>query len=284
MKTTELNSKIRSLVEQLANETDAARQSELFRDFLRCASLFHHYSWGNQMLIWSHRPTATRVAGYQTWRKMDRFVKAGEKGIPIFAPMIFKRKEATDSDGLVTVEKKQLWFKVVWVFDLAQTDGKPLPDLPTGCNGDAGDLEAHLLALAASKGIAVETGDTGDAKGYAEKKGFHIVLSSVLEPAERAAVLTHELAHALLHFGESHRPNLKQRELEAEATAYVVASHFGLDLQSNFYLASYDVKASDLLESLAIIQQTAHAIIAAVTPQQTQEPVTLEPELEQVAA
>lgn len=198
--------------------------------------------------------------------------------------MVFKRKEAADSDGLVTVEKQQLWFKVVWVFDLAQTDGKALPDLPTGCNGDAANLEQQLMAYAASKGIAVETGETGDVKGYAERKGTHIVLSRALGPAERAAVLTHELAHALLHFGESHRPNLKQRELEAEATAYVVAHHFGLELQSNFYLASYGVKAADLLESLPIIQQTAHAIIAAVTLQQTQEPVTLEPELEQVAA
>src|SRR5579872_581157 len=78
MKAHELNETIRKTVETLANETDQARQSELFRDFLRCASLFHNYSFGNQMLIWSHRPTATRVAGYQTWRKMDRFVKACE--------------------------------------------------------------------------------------------------------------------------------------------------------------------------------------------------------------
>lgn len=270
MKTTELNSKIRSLVEQLAAETDAATQSALFRDFLRCASLFHHYSVCNQMLIWSHRPTATRVAGYQAWRKMDRFVKAGERGIPILAPCIYRQKEAADSDGLVTVERQQVWFKVVYVFDLAQTDGKALPDLPTGCNGNAGDLEARLLAFAASKGITVETGDTGEAKGYAEKQGTHIVLSSTLGPAERAAVLVHELAHALNHFGEFHHPNLKQRELEAEATAYVVASHFGLDLQSNFYLASYSVKAADLLESLAIIQKAADEIISACeTNQQT---------------
>src|SRR5690242_20843596 len=91
MKTQDLQSNLRKLVENLANETDAARQSELFADYLRVSSLFHNYSWGNQMLIWSHRPSATRVAGYQTWRWMDRFVRAGEKGIPIFAPMVFKR-------------------------------------------------------------------------------------------------------------------------------------------------------------------------------------------------
>ena len=76
------------------------------------------------------------MAGYQTWRKMDRFVRAGEKGIPIFAPMVFKRQEATDPDGLATVEKAHLWFKVVYVFDIGQTDGKALPNLPTGCAGE----------------------------------------------------------------------------------------------------------------------------------------------------
>jgi len=285
MKTQDLQTNLRRIVENLANETDAARQSDLFRDYLRISSLFHNYSWGNQMLIWSHRPTATRVAGYQTWRKMDRYVRGGEKGIPIFAPMIFKRQEAADADDLVTVEKSHPWFKVVYVFDIAQTEGEPLPHLPTGCAGNAGDLEQHLCAFAAEKGIRVETGETGDAKGYAEQKGTHIVLSRALGAAERAAVLVHELAHCLLHFGESHRPNLKQRELEAEATAYTVAHHFGLDLQSNFYLASYGVKAADLLESLPIIQKTAHEIIQAVAPDDRKEPATraAKPELEVVA-
>lgn len=285
MKTQDLQSRLRKLVEDLANETDAARQSDLFRDYLRVSSLFHNYSWGNQMLIWSHRPAATRVAGYQTWRKMDRFVRAGEKGIPIFAPMVFKRQETADPEGLVTVEKAHLWFKVVYVFDIAQTNGKALPDLPTGCAGEAGDLEQQLCAFASEKGIGVETGETGDAKGYAEAKGTHIVLSRALGPAERAAVLVHELAHCLLHFGESHRPNLKQRELEAEATAYVVAHHFGLELESNFYLASYGVKAADLLESLPIIQKTAHEIIQAVAVDERKEPATAaaQPELEMAA-
>jgi len=262
----ELYAGLKRTVETLANETDAASQSELFRDYLHCASLFHNYSWGNQMMIWTQRPAATRVAGYQTWQRMGRYVKQGQKGIAIFAPMVFKGNEAADPDGLVTLEKEQVWFRVVYVFDVAQTEGQPLPDLPLGCAGNPGDLEQRLCAFATNKGIRIDIGDTGDAKGYAEQKGTHIVLSRAVGAAERAAVLVHELAHCLLHFGESHRPNLKQRELEAEATAYTVAHHFGLELQSNFYLASYGVKAADLLESLAIIQQTAHQIIDAVEP------------------
>jgi len=132
----ELYADLKRTVETLANETDTARQSELFCDYLRCASLFHNYSWGNQMMIWTQRPTATRVAGYHTWRKMGRHVKQGQKGIAIFAPMVLERKEAADPDGLVTLEKEQVWFRVVYVFDVAQTEGQPLPDLPTGCAGN----------------------------------------------------------------------------------------------------------------------------------------------------
>jgi antirestriction protein ArdC len=148
MKTTELQSTIKDLVSKLANETDAARQSELFREFLRVAGMFHNYSWGNQLLIWSHRPTATRVAGFRTWQKVNRFVRKGEKGIPIFARMFFKEKQAADAEGLVMEEKTRLWFRVVYVFDISQTDGEPLPKLPQTCAGNPRKLESALLALA----------------------------------------------------------------------------------------------------------------------------------------
>ena len=137
----ELYADLKRAVEILANETDTARQSELFCDYLRCASLFHDYSWGNQMMIWTQRPTATRVAGYHTWRKMGRHVKQGQKGIAIFAPMVIRSKEAADPARVVTAEKEQVWFRVVYVFDVAQTEGQPLPDLPTSCEGNSGDLE-----------------------------------------------------------------------------------------------------------------------------------------------
>jgi antirestriction protein ArdC len=264
MKTAELQGKIKDLVSKLANETDAARQSELFKDFLRVAGMFHNYSWGNQLLIWSHRPNATRVAGFRTWQKLNRFVKKGEKGIPIFAPMCFKDKRPADADGIVTEERMRLWFKVVYVFDVSQTDGEPLPALPQTCAGDPGRLETALLTLAEDRGIKVEFGSTGDAQGYAEKDGSHVVISSKLNPAGRAAVLVHELSHCLLHFDKERRVNLKQRELEAEAVAFVVGTHYGLEMPSNFYLASYGVKASDLLESLPVVQKTAAEIIGAV--------------------
>ncbi len=105
-KTADLTASIRKTVETLANETDAARQSELFRNYLRTSAAFWDYSWGNQMLIWRQRPDATYVAGFNTWLRCGRYVKKGERGIGILAPMFFKDKNA-DGD-----ETKRIGFKV----------------------------------------------------------------------------------------------------------------------------------------------------------------------------
>ncbi len=272
----ELKDRLAKLIAALASDTDQVRQSELFTAYLRMCGAFHSYSWHNCGLIFSQRPDATRVAGFQTWKKLGRHVVAGSKGIAIFAPMTFKEKTGTE-DGSEQ-ESTRVWFRVVYVFDISQTAGEPLPHLPTECTGHGGEsLRQRLLAYAAGKGITVETlSINGTAKGYASQKGTRITLSDALTAADRAAVLIYELSHCLLHFGQT-KPNLKQRELEAEATSFVVASHFGLNPESRFYLASYGVRASDLLEALPVIQQTAAQIIfACETNQQSSEVAAVE--------
>jgi N-terminal domain of anti-restriction factor ArdC len=273
-KAKELKDGLVKLIEALATDTDEARQSTLFTSYLRACGMFHNYSWHNCALIWSQRPDASRVAGFQTWKRLGRYVVAGSKGIAIFAPMTFKDKSpAQDAEQ----ESMRVWFRVVYVFDISQTRGESLPELPTECTGEGGEsLTERLLAYAAEKGIAVETRTIeGSAKGYASEKGRRITLAHSLTASDRAAVLIHEISHCLLHFGES-KPNLKQRELEAEATSFVVASHFGLNPESKFYLAIYGVKASDLLESLPVIQQTAAQIISACATNDQQQTVALE--------
>jgi len=271
-KARELKDNLAKLIEALATDTDAARQSTLFTAYLRACGMFHDYSWHNCAMIWSQKPEATRVAGFQTWKKLGRYVVAGSKGIAIFAPMTFKDK-STAEDG-TEQESSRVWFRIVYVFDVSQTGGESLPELPSECTGNGGEsLCDCLLSFAAEKGITVETRTiAGTAKGYASEKGTRITLSNSLSVSDRAAVLIHEISHCLLHFSES-KPNLKQRELEAEATSFVVASHFGLNPESKFYLASYGVKASDLLESLPVIQQTAAQIIHACTTNQQQQTV-----------
>jgi hypothetical protein len=153
-KATELNASIRRTIEQLAHETDTARQSQLFRDYLRTSAAFWDYSWHNQMLIWRQRPDASFVGGFHTWLKCGRFVRKGEKGIAILAPMFFKDKRQKPEGGEDEIQR--IWFKVVYVFDISQTDGTPLPELPTKSVGERGqEMLSRLLHFAESRGIAV---------------------------------------------------------------------------------------------------------------------------------
>jgi hypothetical protein len=130
-KVTELNAGIRHTIEQLAQETDAARQSQLFRDYLRTSAAFWDYSWHNQMLIWRQRPEASFVGGLNTWLKCGRYVRKGEKGIGILAPMFFKDKRHT-GEGKET-QTQRLWFKVVYVFDRLSRDLWPILGALDGC-------------------------------------------------------------------------------------------------------------------------------------------------------
>jgi len=270
-KATELNSSIRRTIEQLATETDAARQSQLFRDYLKTSAAFWDYSWHNQMLIWRQKPDASFVGGFNTWLKCGRYVRKGEKGIAILAPMFFKDKRQT-AEGSET-ETQRIWFKVVYVFDLSQTDGTPLPDLPTSSVGDRGvDMLNRLLRFAESRGIAVRFVEKCSLNGAAgTSKGTDIeIRTSGTDVTTQAATLIHEIAHSLLHFTPDGKRittrngkeiDRRQRELEAEATAYVVGSYFGIQSPSDFYLASYRVTPSMLLEAVETIAATVKEIL-----------------------
>jgi antirestriction protein ArdC len=266
-KASELNAGIRSTIEQLANETDTARQSELFRNYLKTSAAFYDYSWHNQMLIWKQRPDASFVGGFNTWLRCGRFVRKGEKGIAILAPMFFKDKNANGDDS------KRIWFKVVYVFDISQTDGTPLPELPTKSTGERGaDMLTRLLGFAESRGIAVRFVDQCCLNGAAgTSRGKEIeVRTAVTDITTQAATLAHEIAHSLLHWdADGHKITTRdgkeigkqQRELEAEAVAYVVGSYFGIQSPSDFYLATYNVSPAMLLEAVETIAKTVKRIL-----------------------
>jgi hypothetical protein len=266
-KASELNAGIRSTIEQLANETDAARQSDLFRNYLKASAAFWDYSWHNQMLIWKQRADASFVGGFNTWLKCGRYVRKGEKGIAILAPMFFKDKNANGDDT------KRIWFKIVYVFDISQTDGTPLPELPTKSVGDRGeDMLARLLRFAESRGITVRFVEQCCLNGAAgTSRGKEIeIRTAETDIATQAATLAHEIAHSLLHWdADWHRITTRdgkeigkqQRELEAEAVAYVVGSYFGIQSPSDFYLATYKVTPAMLLEAVETIAKTVKVIL-----------------------
>ncbi len=287
-KATELNAGIRSTIEQLANETDAARQSELFRNYLKTSAAFWDYSWHNQMLIWKQNPTATFVGGFNTWLRCGRFVRKAEKGIAILAPMFFKdKKQAADGSD---EETRRIWFKVVYVFDISQTDGTPLPELPTKSVGERGeDMLGRLLRFADSRNIAVKFVEKCKLNGAAgtATHGNEVEIRTLdTDVTTQAATLAHEIAHCLLHWTpegkriatrDGKEIDKQQRELEAEATAYTVCSYFGIQSPSEFYLAAYKVTTAMLLEAVETIATTVKTILNGCQPEEVEETIEATP-------
>lgn len=248
---------------QLENDLKQGK-SETLVEFLQTMSTFHSYSFNNQLLIAIQNPEATRVAGFHSWKKLGRFVKKGESGIRILAPMIGKAKnESTDEelvDGQAT--KRVYGFRVVSVFDVSQTDGKPLPDIGT-IDGDPGNKLNCLRNLIRSKGISLEYEKLNGPEGIS--RGGAIVIDTGLDAPNEFSVLVHELAHELLH-REDRRENTDKtkRETEAEAVAFVVCHAFGVDTsaRSSDYIQLYRGNSAVLAESLDFIRATAADIIS----------------------
>ena len=275
-KATELNAGILRTIDQLAQETDTARQSQQFRDYLKTSAAFWDYSWHNQMLIWRQKPDASFVGGFHTWLKCGRYVRKGEKGIAILAPMFFKdNKQKPEAE-----ETTRVWFKVVYVFDISQTDGTPLPELPTRSVGERGqDMLNRLLRFAESRGITVQFVEKCKLNGAAgTSKGNEIeIRTSATDITTQAATLAHEIAHSLLHWtADGHKITSRdgkeidkqQRELEAEATAYTVCSYFGIQSPSDFYLATYSVTPAMLIQAVETIAATVKTILSGCQREQ----------------
>jgi hypothetical protein len=257
----------RKLTDQaLARLADALAQgkSEALTRYLDTMARFHRYSFGNIMLILAQKPDATHVAGFNTWKKVNRWVKKGEHGIVIIAPMVIRREDEQAKDG--EPQKSVMRFRGVYVFDVSQTEGDPLPEVHS-VKGDPGPCTERLKGLIAARGITL---------GYEQlppgvsglSSGGGIRIQTGLTPADEFAVLVHELAHEMLHHGQgSTRGTKTVRETEAEAVAFVVTHAVGLDTNSAAadYIQMYQGSKETLAESLDCIQKTAASIIEAVT-------------------
>lgn len=269
-KARELAQQIETSVNALAAETDAARRSDIFRGWLNAMAQFHNYSWNNQLLISLQCPTATRVAGFHTWRKMNRFVRKGEKGITILAPCIYKpkmgeQKQSEEIEQQTHAIGKLRGFRAATVFDVSSTDGQSIPSLPWKVKGDCAELLPHAERACRELGIELEYKTITDgAEGYS--LGGRIQINQALSNSDRVAVIIHEQAHEILHKQAEIRKNTtrQQRELEAESTSFVVLSHFGIQHGSPFYLATYEVTPEMLTQSLATISTAAKRIIESI--------------------
>lgn len=244
-------------------------KSEAMKNYFRFMATFRNYSMGNQMLIYTQRPTATLVKGFKGWNQYGRYVRKGEKGLMILAPLVGRAKPR-ESELEESTESRIFGFKATFVFDVSQTDGQPLPDAGIQeAKGDPGLYSDRLRQFATSRNIVLkEVGadELGTAQG--SSSGGTIKLKSDLEKAASFAVLAHEVAHEILHHGEARRERkttTNQRELEAESVAFIVCTAIGLDHSgASDYIKLYDGTKEGLQASLQCIQQTAQMILKAI--------------------
>ena len=247
-------------LDKLAALLDEGHSDQLTA-LLKTMARFHKYSWHNVCLIASQCPTATRVAGFQTWRTMGRFVRRGEKGIAIMAPIVGRRETESDGDNARAI----VGFRAAYVFDVEQTDGEPLAE-PGEATGDPGPKTALLKTAILGQGIALEAVDDLDG-ALGTSSGGCIRLLNGLSPATEFTTLVHEYAHELLHRADDRPASRDTRELEAEAVAFVVGGAVGLNTSdaSRDYIHLYRGDREALSSSLDRIQRAASVILKAVS-------------------
>ena len=191
-------------------------QSDKYAEYLRTMSRFHRYSVNNTMLIYMQKPDATLVAGFNKWRdQFERNVMKGERGIKIIAPTPFKKKieqekldpdtkmPMLDADGKVIVEEKEIkipMFKPVTVFDVSQTDGKPLPQLASDLQGNVQNYEVFMEALRRSSPVPIDFKPIADnADGYFSLDNQRITIREGMSEVQTVSAVVHEIGHAKLH-------------------------------------------------------------------------------------
>ena len=294
-----IKEQIKKLTDQIEAGIKALFQSgdlEKYQAYLRTMSHFHHYSVNNQMLIFSQCPHATLVAGYQKWQnQFSRHVLRGEKGISILAPTPYKIKvekekldpdtklPLLDADGNTITEEKEVqipMFRPVKVFDVSQTDGKPLPERVQSpvaeLTGNVEHYEAFMEALRRVSPVPIEMKPlSNNLDGFFSPSKQSITLRDGMSEVQTVCAAVHEIAHSKLH-DYAKQPNSQPKdssteEIEAESIAYTVCAYFGIETSANSfgYVATWskdkDLKA--FKDSLDTIRKTSSELISGVEQQ-----------------
>ena len=260
--------KIDEVLKQLKEGVEGVQSSHNFRQFLLTMSKFHDYSIGNLILIAMQRPDAIRVAGFNTWKDLGRWVKKGEKGIAILAPVMPPKPKPEEEEEETEEELRSVHFKVVYVFDIGQTEGKPLPEVevPTLTGEVNEELFIKVMTLARAQGVEVSF-EARPHQGPAIK-GTYSGKSIWIRPEEPQAQQLKTLLHEIAHYYSEGVFRIPRRDAEtiAESAAFAVGAHFGFDTgtRSFPYVALWSEDKKVLEQNLAAIRKVTTIIIGAL--------------------
>ena len=286
--------RVQELTDKLEQGLQDLFNSDSYRNYLSTMSKFHNYSFNNTLLIAMQKPDATLVAGYKAWQKnFERHVNKGEKAIRILAPAPYKIKEKRDKIDPVTQEllldkdgnpqKEEVEitipaFRAVSVFDLSQTDGKPIPEL--AAHELLSDVEGYqdmIRAVEAISPVPIELEEiAGESKGYYDREAKRIAVQENMSESQTLKTMIHEVAHSKLHSkeveqDEQMRKDRNTKEVEAESVAYTVCQHFGVDTSdySFGYIAGWSSgrDTKELRSSMDTIRRTASELITGIEEQ-----------------
>ena len=244
--------KVQEITEKLEQGLKELFESEKYKSYLSTMSKFHNYSFNNTLLIAMQKPDATLVAGYKAWQKnFERHVNKGEKAIRILAPAPYKIKEERDKLDPVTGEmmfdengmpqKEQVdvtipAFRAVSVFDVSQTEGKPIPELETPeLLSTVEGYEDFVRAVMNVAPVPIGFEDIpGDSKGYFYTQEKRIAVQENMSESQTLKTMVHEVAHSMLHNREVNRDNVVEepvkdrntKEVEALYSAFQNVNHF----------------------------------------------------------
>ena len=286
--------RVQELTDKLEQGLQNLFNSDSYRNYLSTMSKFHNYSFNNTLLIAMQKPDATLVAGFKAWHKnFDRHVKKGEKGIRILAPAPYKIKEERDKIDPVTQEllldkdgnpqKEEVEitipaFRAVSVFDVAQTDGNPIPELAAKeLLSDVEGYQDMIRAVEAISPVPIELEEiAGDSKGYYDREAKRIAVQENMSESQTLKTMIHEVAHSKLHSkeveqDEQMKKDRNTKEVEAESIAYTVCQHFGIDTSdySFGYIAGWSSgrDTKELRSSMDTIRRTASELITGIEEQ-----------------
>ena len=286
--------RVQELTDKLEQGLQDLFNSDSYRNYLSTMSKFHNYSFNNTLLIAMQKPDATLVAGYKAWQKnFERHVNKGGKAIRILAPAPYKIKEERDKIDPVTQEllldkdgnpqKEEVEitipaFRAVSVFDVAQTDGKPIPELAAKeLLSDVEGYQDMIRAVEAISPVPIELEEiAGDSKGYYDREAKRIAVQENMSESQTLKTMIHEVAHSKLHSkeveqDEQMRKDRNTKEVEAESIAYTVCQHFGVDTSdySFGYIAGWSSgrDTKELRASMDTIRRTASELITGIEEQ-----------------